>query len=116
MQFIDGDKIIKACGVAFVDADGVAGIDLQGIAFCESPIKAGVLKTENWDEYDLTKPVMTLASVSGEKVQHYYRLAYKKFYMRPSYVLKRLRKIRYLADVRSLLAGLKGVLNVVTTH
>ena len=87
-----------------------------GTQMYEWAVKAGVLKTENWDEYDLTKPVMTLASVSGEKVQHYYRLAYKKFYMRPSYVLKRLLKIRYLADVRSLLSGLKGVLNVVSTH
>lgn len=79
-------------------------------------VKAGVLKTENWEEYDLTKPVMTLADVSSEKVQEYYKLAYRKFYMRPSYVLKRILKIRYMADVRSLLTGLKGVLNVVTSH
>ena len=57
---------------------------------------------------------MTLSDVSGEKVQEYYKLAYKKFYMRPSYILKRLFKIRYLADVRSLLEGLKGVLSVLS--
>ena len=79
-------------------------------------VKEGVLKTEDWEQYDLTRPVMTLANVSGEKVTEYYRLAYRKFYMRPSYVLKRLLKIRYMADVRSLLEGFKGILNVVTTH
>ncbi len=85
-----------------------------GTQMYEWAVKNGVLKNENWDEYDLTKPVMTLANVSGEKVQEYYKLAYKKFYMRPAYVLKRILKIRYMADVRSLLNGFKGVLSVVT--
>jgi len=76
-------------------------------------VKNGVLKTEDWSEYDLTKPVMTLSEVSGEKVQAAYRLAYRKFYMRPRYVLKKLFGVRTVADVRSIFSGLKGVLNVV---
>ena len=79
----------------------------------EEAVKNGVLKTEDWSEYDLTKPVMTLSEVSGEKVQAAYRLAYRKFYMRPRYVLKKLFGVRTVADVRSIFSGLKGVLNVV---
>lgn len=76
-------------------------------------VKNGILKTEEWKEYDLMKPVMTLANLSSEKVQEYYRLAYRKFYMRPSYVLKRILHIRHLSDVRNLLAGFRGILDVV---
>ena len=61
--------------------------DPSHVMFSEKT-KNNVLNTEEWSEYDLTKPVMTLANVSSEKVQSYYKMAYRKFYMRPSYVMK----------------------------
>ena len=41
------------------------------------------LKTQNWDDFDLSYPVMELPTVSSEKVLEYYNKAYKRFYFRP---------------------------------
>lgn len=50
----------------------------------------GYLLTTNWDDYDLSQPVMRLPTVSTETVQAYYKRAYRRFYWRPAYILKRL--------------------------
>ncbi|MBI5572937.1 MAG: cobalamin B12-binding domain-containing protein [Elusimicrobia bacterium] len=60
----------------------------------------GILTTENWDEYDLSKPIMDLPTVSAEIIAEYYNLAYKKFYWRLHYLLKRIFRIRSLSDIK----------------
>jgi radical SAM superfamily enzyme YgiQ (UPF0313 family) len=75
-------------------------------------VKSGVLREQKWEEFDLTTPTLQLDSVSQEKVQEYYKLAYRRFYLRPSFMFKRLLRIRNLNDIRNLFAGLKAVLNV----
>ena len=60
----------------------------------------GLLLTENWDEYDLSRPIMNLPSVNPADIEKYYTLAYKKFYSRPDYLLKRIFKIRNLSDIK----------------
>jgi len=53
----------------------------------------GYLKTLDWDDYDLGKVVMNLPDLRPETVEKYYRLAYRRSYIRPSYVFQRLKKI-----------------------
>ena len=52
------------------------------------------LTTFNWDEYDLGRAVMNLPTVSPETIKRYYRLAYRRCYLRPAYLIQRLTKIR----------------------
>ena len=55
---------------------------------------------KDWARYDLSKPVMELPTISSEKVVDYYKKAYRQFYLRPSYILKRLVKIRSREDFK----------------
>jgi radical SAM superfamily enzyme YgiQ (UPF0313 family) len=55
---------------------------------------------KNWSEYNLAKPVMNLPTISSEKILHYYKIAHRKFYLRPAYILKRLIRIRSLDDLK----------------
>lgn len=62
--------------------------------------KNNYLIHKNWSKYDLAEPVMELPTISAQKVLFYYRQAYRRFYFRPSYILKRLAKIRSLNDIK----------------
>ena len=62
--------------------------------------KNNYLLTENWSEYDLSKPIMELPNLSKEKIQEYYRIAYKKFYFRPSYLIRKFFDIRSFDDIK----------------
>lgn len=44
----------------------------------------------NWEQYDLAHAVMKLPTLSKEMIQKYYRQAYRTFYFRPTYILRRL--------------------------
>lgn len=55
---------------------------------------------KNWSEYNLAKPVMELPTISSAKVLEYYKKAYRQFYFRPAYVLKRIMKIRSIEDFK----------------
>lgn len=48
------------------------------------------LRTCNWEEYDLSRPVMDLPDTPAELVLKYYRLAYRRFYYRPIYILRKM--------------------------
>lgn len=73
--------------------------------------KNGYLLNLEWDKYDLSNIVMSLPSVSPETVQCYYRLAYKKFYFRPSFIIRRLSKIRSLSDIKNSFKSVSSILS-----
>ena len=62
--------------------------------------KNNYLIHKNWSEYDLSRPVMELPSISKDRILKYYKKAHRQFYLRPSYILKRLLKIRNFEDFR----------------
>ncbi|MDI6791411.1 MAG: radical SAM protein [bacterium] len=64
-------------------------------------VKNGHLNITNWNKYDLANIVMNLPTVNQETITKHYHTAYKKFYLRPSYLLRRLLKIRTLNDLRN---------------
>jgi hypothetical protein len=57
-------------------------------------------------------PVMELPTVSAQKVIEYYRLSHRRFFLRPRYILNRLKKVRNLEDLSSILRGLRTFLGV----
>ena len=70
----------------------------------------GILATENWDEYDLAKPLMNLPTVNPADIEKYYNLAYKKFYWRWGYLLKRVFRIRSFSDIKIGFSTLSAIL------
>lgn len=73
--------------------------------------KNGYLKTKDWSKYDLSTAVMELPGLKPGDVEAFYKKAHHEFYGRPSYLLKRLLKIRSFND---LLMAIKGALAVFT--
>jgi len=72
----------------------------------------GLLRTKDWDAYDLSQPVMDLPTVSSETIARYYRKAHRRFYFRPRYVGKRLLRLRNRQEWSSAWRGLRSLLGV----
>ena len=58
----------------------------------------GYLLTEDWDEYNLSKPVMRLPTVTPEEISKFYKIAYRRFYLRPGYIIERLKRLKNLSE------------------
>jgi radical SAM superfamily enzyme YgiQ (UPF0313 family) len=72
----------------------------------------GYLLTKNWEEYDLAHPVMDLPTVSAERVEEFYRKAYRKFFLRPSYLIKRVSRLTGPAAVMDACKAMRAILRI----
>ncbi|MFH1257095.1 MAG: radical SAM protein [Candidatus Diapherotrites archaeon] len=73
--------------------------------------KAGRLEFSNWDDFDFTaKPIYYCDEWTPEELQLLLKKAYRRFYFRPSYVLKQLFSIRGYSDIKRIFNGLQMVL------
>ncbi len=70
----------------------------------------GYLRTFDWSEYDLANTVMELPTVSVEEINRMYKVAYREFFLRPGYLLRRLARIGSLEDIRMNLRALRSVM------
>lgn len=70
-----------------------------------------LILTKNWDDYTLAKPIMRLENFSAGQIQYFYRLMYRSFYFRPSYILRQMFSIRSRADMIRLFSGFKALLS-----
>ena len=61
--------------------------------------KNGWITTDDYAKYELNQPILHLPTLSVEQLQEARNMAYRQFYLRPSYILKRLRKIKSLGDL-----------------
>jgi radical SAM superfamily enzyme YgiQ (UPF0313 family) len=72
----------------------------------------GYLVVDDWSRYNVSDVVMELPTVSSAEVRRCYRLAHKRFYLRPKVVLRRLLQLR---TPDQLLQEIKGALAVVSS-
>jgi len=61
--------------------------------------KEGWITTEDYAKYELNQPILNMPGMSVEQLQEARKMAYRAFYLRPSYILKRLRKIKGFGDL-----------------
>ena len=61
--------------------------------------KNGWITTEDYAKYELNQPILNLPTLSVDELQKARGRAYREFYLRPAYILKRLRKIKSLKDL-----------------
>ncbi|MBT3278824.1 MAG: radical SAM protein [Phycisphaerales bacterium] len=72
--------------------------------------REGLLRSQDWDEYDLSHMVMELPTVMAEEVEAFYRKAYRTYYFRPRMILRRLWKLR---SPRELFQAVRGALAIL---
>ncbi len=65
----------------------------------------GYIKTFNWDDYSMSNIVLELPGLSKEKMQYYYELAHRRFYLRSKIILRRLFHIRTFDQLRQEVKG-----------
>jgi radical SAM superfamily enzyme YgiQ (UPF0313 family) len=70
----------------------------------------GYLLTTNWEEYDLSKPVMQLPTVSNDVIAQYYQQSYRRFYLRWGYII---RQVFLWRNWRSLLHNAWAAIRVL---
>jgi anaerobic magnesium-protoporphyrin IX monomethyl ester cyclase len=74
--------------------------------------KNNYLRTKNWDEYDLSAPILELPTISSERVLQYYKVAHRSFLLRPGFMWKRLKKLHRAEELRSMIRGLRMLLGM----
>lgn len=68
-----------------------------GTPFYEFIKGSGYLRTSDWSRYDpMASPVYDYPEISGKEIFKALRYAYRSFYLRPAYILKRIREIKTL--------------------
>jgi len=58
----------------------------------------------------LDKPVYVPKGITEEQILQMHRNAYRSFYLRPGYILKQIKNIRSLSDIKRLVNGARAVL------
>lgn len=69
----------------------------------------GYLRTLDWNDYDLANSVLELPTASSEQINEMYKIAYREFYFRPSYLLKRVLRLRNWDDLKCNVQAFRSV-------
>jgi len=111
METIDFAKEINADTTAFLIASPYPGTD-----FFEMAKEQGCLRDNyKWQDFILVGdalPLVNLPDLKAEEILKWQKKANKVYYLRPGYVMMKLRKIRCMKDVKNLVNGLKLFLRV----
>ena len=81
----------------------------------DDAVKAGILDRSDWSNFIAIpkgEPVVELSDLSKKELVYFNRLAYKKFYLRPSYILKRAMGIRSLQEFKYAFKGLRTLIKL----
>ncbi|MBN2181973.1 MAG: radical SAM protein [Sedimentisphaerales bacterium] len=99
LETLEFAKKLKSDFVTF----GVA-IPHPSTAFFGFLKEKGYLTTENWDEYDpLGPPPYNYPNLSSQEIYSFARKAYRSYYLRPEYMLKKLFNGNLKEDFRNFL-------------
>ena len=67
-------------------------IPYPGTEFYKLVKANGWLKSDNWEDYTVDCPIVEYPNLSREKIAAASKLALKKFYLRPSYIFKKMKQ------------------------
>lgn len=68
------------------------------------------LISHDWNDYDLSEPVMILPGFTADLLKAKYKEAFRKFYYRPFYVLGQMKRLASPSEIPLLYEGLKSLL------
>lgn len=75
----------------------------------------GYLRTLDWNDYDLANSVLELPTVSTAEINRMYKLAYREFFFRPSYLARRVLRLRSWDDLKMNFRALRSIMFVRAT-
>ena len=82
----------------------------------DEAIKSGLVQLDDtWDKFvyagvgsgGIQAPVLTTKSLAAKDLEYWAKRAYREFYFRPSYILKKLLRIRNIKDIKMYYNGYK---------
>jgi anaerobic magnesium-protoporphyrin IX monomethyl ester cyclase len=82
---------------------------IPGAELYEHVAKYGKMLTQNFDDFTENKVVFVPYTMTQEQLIEVVSYTYKKFYLRPSYILKRLSRIKSIEDVRKSIRGIRAI-------
>jgi radical SAM superfamily enzyme YgiQ (UPF0313 family) len=88
-----------------------------GSELFDNLIKSGV-RIQDWDKasYVTSKskaePISLTNELSADELKKWYSKAYKEFYLRPSYWLKTISRIRSIGDIKIILNGVRMLFDI----
>jgi len=65
-----------------------------GTALYNWAVKENLLLTNDWRKYELSNVILKVPDISPDFIEKRYHSLYRKFYLRPSYILNHLKKMR----------------------
>ncbi len=98
-----------ACSLPLEFASFTALAPFPGTAFYDQIDKD---RMYDWDRFTGDKPSFEPDAMTPEELQKLMGLAYKRFYMRPRYIFRRLIKCTSLEEIRRNVAGFEGLRKV----
>ena len=100
-------KELDADTTAFLVASPYPGTDFYNIAKEKGYFREGY----DWKDFTLVSkdnvPVLNLPGLDAERVLYWQKRAYREYYLRPKYILRKIGGIRSLGDLKNLFGGLK---------
>jgi radical SAM superfamily enzyme YgiQ (UPF0313 family) len=81
-------------------------VPFPGTEFYDSLEEKGLIHNRNWDDYHFHKMhsgAYSHPNLDWDMIYNYYNLAYKKFYLRPGYICRRLLSRNVLQDTKSFI-------------
>jgi anaerobic magnesium-protoporphyrin IX monomethyl ester cyclase len=64
-------------------------IPFPGTDFYEFCNKNNYITTRNWEDYEINKAIVSYPNLSNQEIQEIMRKAYRRFYFRPTYALRK---------------------------
>ncbi|MFQ5900623.1 MAG: B12-binding domain-containing radical SAM protein [Thermodesulfobacteriota bacterium] len=74
-------------------------IPFPGTEFYEMAKEKNWIVADSWDRYELNQTIISTDQLSSDELKNAKVIAYRRFYLRPAYVLKRLKKIKSYRDL-----------------
>ncbi len=103
--------------IVFTIATIGPGTDMHDLA-----VKQGIVDENQWRRYmrgenkEMPNPIFTSKEYDRKKLEVLLKRAYRRFYLRPSFIVKRLLKTRSIFELKNNVLGLKIVLLEILSH
>jgi len=100
-------SFLKTLDTTFITL-GIA-VPVPGTDFYKYVEENGYLLTQDWSKYDpMKKPVFSYPSFSADEIAYYSNCGIRQFYLRPKYVLNRLKTIKSCSEAKIYLSNFIG--------
>jgi len=67
-------------------------VPFPGTEFREYVLKKGYLKDVKWERYEINNALVSYPNLPSKEIQDARKRAYRKFYLRPTYIIKKMRE------------------------